>query len=63
LAAELEVDYEVVDVSEEIELDLGPNALEASNTLRRSPNSSNEVFGSFGIDIQSATRIWGCGEG
>ena len=40
-----------------VNLDVASNASEASNQLRRSPNSSNEVFGSFGIVIESATRI------
>ena len=40
--------------------DLAPNASEASNQLRRSPNSSDEVFVSLGTGIKSATRVWRC---
>ncbi len=54
---ELEVGYEVVDLSEKSELNVAPNASEASIQLRRSPNSSNEVFGSFGVDMKSATGV------
>lgn len=36
---------------------LASNASEASNELRRSPNSRKEVFGHFPIDQKSATRI------
>ena len=50
----LEVSYEVVDV---LGLDVAPSASEASNQLRRPPNSSDEVFRSFGVEIRSATRI------
>jgi len=38
---------EVVEMSEKSELDLAPNASEASNQLRRPPNSRNEVFRPF----------------
>ena len=55
---ELEVGYEVVDLSEKSELNVAPNASEASIQLRRSPDSCNEVFGSFGVDMKSATQIW-----
>lgn len=34
-----------------------PSGLEALYQLRRSPNSSNKVFRSFGIGIKSATRL------
>ena len=54
---ELEVGYEVVDMWEKSELDVAPNASEASNQLRRSPKSSNEVFGPFGVDMKSATGV------
>jgi hypothetical protein len=50
-------------MSEKSELDLAPDTLEASNQLRRSPNSRNEVFRLFWIDIKSATRTWSCGGG
>jgi len=42
---------------EDIGLDVAPSALEASNQLRRSPNSSNGVFRAFGIVLKSATQI------
>jgi hypothetical protein len=45
---------EVVERLEKSELDLAPNASEASNQFRRSPNSRNEAIGPFGIDIKSA---------
>lgn len=54
---------EVKERSEKSELELARNASEASNQLRRSPNSRNEVFGPFYIDIKSATGIWSCGGG
>ena len=51
---------EVVEMEEKSELDLAPNASEASNQLRRSPNSSDEGFVSLGTGIKSATRVWRC---
>ncbi len=48
-------------ITEQSELDLAPDAPEGSKQLRRSPNSSNQVFGLFRIVVKSATRIWICG--